>query len=704
MATYEQLKAQAIAAYKAGDDEKAESIASMLKQAKATGAFTNIDGVSHLTATLPQKKERSIGEKIVGAGETALTLATGATTGLIGGAIGQGAAATEQLKRRTGISDKPLMTDQQFEQYAAEPAQALTYAPRSEAGQEYVGNIAKEAAVLQYMNPMLAETAAIANLAKMARPQASVTMAPARQAATKTAQVAGDLQSKVFKKAPEAITTPEQIGEVAKQAASGSQKAKEALAVEAKANPEALKAAERLDIDMPIDVWSDSELLKQTAGLSRSQIGEESAAWRTSVQNAADKAEQALKTIGGEDNKATMSAQVQDALSTARNDIKAESSKLYGEVDSAIPKTSLIEPNSLKSTLGEIVQEVGGADNMTAIEKQLLRSATSEDGMTYGALLRMKSQIGDALSGKQSQNPFGSIDTASLKRLYGAIKNDQLDNVEALGGAEAREKLHFANRLTQKQKALEDRIVSAYGKEGEGSIATLMNRAIESGSKGDIAPLNKLLKTVPKEMHKDVLATAFNDIIKSQRAGDAGDFDFARYSKTYSGMMRNKPVYNEFINAIGKDKAQLLHDLHIVSKRITEARGNVITTGKANQAILQSMTSEGFVSKIIQKTAQSLVGKVTGGAVSVDSLLKQPADRVKAVSEMIRSQEFKDLAIENATKQPSDIKVKKFINSKQFKRWASEIKSRSKGAETITNPYLWALSILQQNKNEENKF
>lgn len=697
MATIADLKRALIKADQDGDFEAAGVFASEIKKAQSKG-LTDTD-----TFLPPKvKKERSIGEKIVGAGETALTLATGATSGLIGGAIGQGAAATEQLKRR--VTDQPLMTEQQYEQYAAEPAQALTYAPRTEAGQEYVGDIAKEAAVLQYMSPMLAETQAIANLARAARPQASVAMAPAKQAAGKAAQTAADLQSKAFKKPPTEISTPEQIGEVAKQAASGSQKAKEALAAEVKVNPEALKAAERLDIDMPIDVWGDSELLKQTAGLSRSQIGEESAAWRTSVQNAADKAEQALKTIGGADSKATMSEQIKDSLSVARNDIKAESAKLYTDVDSSIPKSSIIQANSLKNTLGEIVNEVGGVDNMTPIEKQLLKSATSEEGMTYGALLRMKSQIGDALSGKQSQNPFGSVDTASLKRLYGAIKNDQLDNVEALGGVEAREKLHFANRLTQKQKALEDRIVSAYGKEGEGSIAALMNRAIESGSKGDIAPLNKLLKTVPKEMHKDVLATAFSDIVKSQRAGDAGDFDFARYSKTYSGMMRNKPVYDEFINAVGKDKAQLLHDLHIVSKRITDARANVISTGKANQAILQSMASEGFVSKIIQKTAQSLVGKVTGGAVSVDALLKQPADRIKAVSEMIRSQEFKDLAIDGATKQVSDLKIKKFINSKQFKRWSSEIKRRSNGAEAIANPYLWAISAIQQGKNEENKF
>lgn len=698
MATIADLKRALIKADRDGDLEAAGVFANEIKKAQA-------QGLSDTSTFLPPKvkKDRSIGEKIIGAGETALGVLGGGLAGAAGQVVGTAKGIGQTIAAgEFGTQKGTERVQREATQTAGEFAQP--FMPRTEAGQEYLGAIGKEAAVLQYMNPMLAETAAIANLAKATRPQVSVMTAPARQAAGKVAQTATELQAKAFKKPPTEISTPEQIGEVARQAASGSQKAKEALAAEVKVNPEALKAAERLEIDMPIDVWSDSELLKQTAGLSRSQIGEESALWRTSVQNAADKAEQALQTLGGADSKATMSEQIKDSLNVARNDIKAESSKLYGEVDSAIPKTSLIEPNSLRSTLGEIVQEVGGTENMTAIEKQLLRSSTSEEGMTYGALLRMKSQIGDALSGKQSQNPFGSVDTASLKRLYGAIKNDQLDNVEALGGAEAREKLHFANRLTQKQKALEDRIVSAYGKEGEGSIATLMNRAIESGSKGDIAPLNKLLKTVPKEMHKDVLATAFSDITRSQRAGDAGDFDFARYSKTYSGMMRNKPVYNEFINAVGKDKAQLLHDLHIVSKRITEARGNVITTGKANQAILQSMTSEGFVSKIIQKTAQSLVGKATGGAVSVDSLLKQPSDRIKAVSEMIRSQEFKDLAIEGATKAPSDIKIKKFVNSKQFKKWADEVKKRSKGAEVITNPYLWIISIMQQGKNEENKF
>jgi len=88
----------------------------------------------------PAQPERSIGENILGAGEAALTLATGATGGAIGFGLGslEGAVGelTGRLKPGEGLEEAQAL------------ASKLTFQPRTEAGQEFVGDIAEKLSVL----------------------------------------------------------------------------------------------------------------------------------------------------------------------------------------------------------------------------------------------------------------------------------------------------------------------------------------------------------------------------------------------------------------------------------------------------------------------------------------------------------------------------------------------------------------------------
>ncbi len=88
----------------------------------------------------PTQPERSIGENILGAGEAALTLATGATGGAIGFGLGslEGAVGelTGRLKPGEGLEEAQAL------------ASKLTFQPRTEAGQEFVGDIAEKLSVL----------------------------------------------------------------------------------------------------------------------------------------------------------------------------------------------------------------------------------------------------------------------------------------------------------------------------------------------------------------------------------------------------------------------------------------------------------------------------------------------------------------------------------------------------------------------------
>lgn len=116
---------------------------------------------------IERPREPSFGEKLTGAGEAALTTATGLTGGLVGMVGGTGVGMTKALlSGQFGTKEAADMV----ERSAMEGAQALTYAPRTEVGQEYAQNVGD---VMQQAMPLAGlggEMAALGAGIKAAQP------------------------------------------------------------------------------------------------------------------------------------------------------------------------------------------------------------------------------------------------------------------------------------------------------------------------------------------------------------------------------------------------------------------------------------------------------------------------------------------------------------------------------------------------------
>lgn len=142
------------------------------------------------TALIPGAEQRiepsprpptTIGEDIIGAGETALTLGTGATSGAlgmvggmlggIGKEIGAGTFGTTEAANRA-------------EQAALEAMQRFTYAPRTRAGRQQVGAIGEAAQALAPMAGLPGQMSAIASGMKPAISMAGRTAVPVQEAVT----------------------------------------------------------------------------------------------------------------------------------------------------------------------------------------------------------------------------------------------------------------------------------------------------------------------------------------------------------------------------------------------------------------------------------------------------------------------------------------------------------------------------------------
>ena len=520
----------------------------------------------------------------------------------------------------------------------------------------------------------------------------------AEQDAMKTAFNANDglpgqLAAKVS--AADNITlTPAELGTLLRQASSGKvgrKAAIEKLAKEAKVNPEVAAAAERLGIELPPDILTDNPLIKSAASVTRDVKNSDAAmTFEKIVIDAAQAADEAMATINGSPDLASVSERVLSNLTTTQTALKKGASDLYKLVDDQVPKSALATPNNTTKLLSDLTDELGGLDNLSSNERLLFDKLTNPDTpLTYAALVRLKQDIGRGL--ERGQGPYGDVNQGALKRLYGALAEDQLLTVEQIGGPELRSQLRLANQTTAKQKAFEKRIISAFGKDLEGSIASKLRQSITAGTRGDIAGLNRILKTIPKELQREAIATAINSLSLPGGATDL-PFGFAEFAKTMKGLKKNKPVYNKIVSVLGPEADQFLTDLLSVSQRITEARGRVSQTGKANQAIIQEqLAAEGIVRSVLQKLGNNRAARTvmnTGGAVGggpgggiateviTDIVLKAgQVDRIKAAGELLNSAAFKSIidADFSANQVALQTALDKLENSPAFKRWLKSV-------------------------------
>lgn len=133
------------------------------------------------------KEGPSFLDKLKAAGEAGAALATGATGGTVGMIGGTLKGLAQQIL--SGQFGTPQAADL-VEQEAMKGAEALTYAPNTQLGQEYTQNVAEAAAPLAAVAPLTGELGAISQAAKLGAPVAKEIATPAISKAAQTVKTA----------------------------------------------------------------------------------------------------------------------------------------------------------------------------------------------------------------------------------------------------------------------------------------------------------------------------------------------------------------------------------------------------------------------------------------------------------------------------------------------------------------------------------
>jgi hypothetical protein len=192
MATLQELEQALVNADKAGDLDAARRLAAVL--VKARQDTTNQIPDTIVPGTTQEYVEPSIGEKIVGAGEAALTIGTGAvggTAGLIGGTLK--GLAEQILSGQFGSQEAANLVQKS----AMQGAQALTYAPRTQSGQEQVQAVGEVLQNVPPVIPVVGPIGAVAASTKMAAPVMAATAGRVAAPVIAATKRAGQAVSKV---------------------------------------------------------------------------------------------------------------------------------------------------------------------------------------------------------------------------------------------------------------------------------------------------------------------------------------------------------------------------------------------------------------------------------------------------------------------------------------------------------------------------
>ena len=464
----------------------------------------------------------------------------------------------------------------------------------------------------------------------------------------------------------------------------GASKARAQLAEIAKTNPDAKAAADRLGVELPVDVLSDNAQLKEVVGLTRSEIGSTAKqAWNETVSATSERAHQAMDELDAVTDISQVSADVFDRLDKAQNGLGRSASNLRQEVTDAVDVRGRVEAGGIKSWLETRIDDLGGGKEGVAAlspEEKRLWGIVSKGNPTYALLNEQRDLIGQAL--EKGTGPWSNTNMKRLKDIYGSLASDQINFIEASAGKEIADKQRAANTLFKQMYEGREQMERIFTKNLSGSLAPLMQRAITQGTKGNAQTLNTLVKIIPEDMRGKVLTSA---LFKAAKATD-DTFSFTNFANIYRDLRANSAVYKEFAKAVGPEGDKLLTDLYAVSRRLSDADKAISRTGASTQ--LQLLNSERLLSRVLMASGGAagagLIGTALGGpgAAIVGAGLAAAAPEIaqrlgktnaQKLHNLLSSEGFRDLTVSAATGEAVDRNINRVAGSQQFRDFAKGI-------------------------------
>ena len=518
-------------------------------------------------------KEPTFGEKLIGAGETGLTLLTGGTTGLAGTVGGAITGAYEELK--SGQFGTPQAA-KRIEERAAAGGQQYTYAPRTQAGQEQVemlGRVGSELIPIAPVMPsgLFSQGAKQAIVAPIQRGVSTVRSAfqevPSAQAMRQSGGAAATAMPLVRSTTAENLPVPVTLTKGA-----------------------ATREAEQLAFEKEQMKGQFGAPLRQRAEQNNLEI----------LQNF----DTLLEQTGAEAAQAGFAAtgnKVIDALSQGWQGAKAKTKAAYTKADNAGELEAPVSLNSLADYINQNMPESTVAPVINVAKSKGIQLGVLEqldDGTVRALPANLKTtellrrSVGNTMGSDLTNKKFGGELKQVIDASTDGLGGDLYKQARALREQQARKfegRAVVANLLT-KVKGKDDPRVEA---------SQVFQKSILNGSPEEVTFLKRVLFTSGKDgvtAWREIQGSTIKHIEEQATAGLQTDsmgrpiVSPAKLSSAVSALDKNGRL--DII--LGKDKAQTVRDLNEVLKYVqTVPPGTLINSSGTAGMILAAMAEAG---------------------------------------------------------------------------------------------------------------
>lgn len=594
MATLEQLERALVNADKAGDADAARKLAAVITRARQDSS-NRIPGTD-VPGTSAQAPEPSALEKVAGVGEAALTALTGATTGTVGMLAGGGAEVARQV---AGVIQDPqgYRPTQSVEQAAMSGAQALTYAPRTQPGQDYVNDVVIPAGNAMMPLAGLAGTLpASAGAARAAvRPAAQITAAAVPRAVQAVRQGAGALAERVLPDVMQPTTRAPSAGTMGSVGAAGTE-----MAAQRTATANSLPVPIKLTSGQATRDFEQLRFEKETAkdparGAPLRERGEQ--------QNAAilQNFDAWLDATGAEAPDVVAAGRaVNSALVERAARDKAQVRAAYKAADKAGEMADPVPTNAITLALNESRSAESTAPVLTAARKELVRLGGATESAD-GALVSAEMTLNNAEQLRKFVNKVTGVDPTNQK--FAIDLKKAIDaSTEGAGGeiyAKARALRAKYAETYENRAVVADLLANRRGMaDPKVSVDRVFQRSILQGSPDDVQFLRRVLQTggdSGKQAWRELQGSTMNHIRNEATRGATTD---QRGNPVISPAGLNKVVQQldkdgRLTLVFGKNGAQQLRDINEISKFVNTAPPGAINTSNTASVLLQALAEAG---------------------------------------------------------------------------------------------------------------
>lgn len=579
----------------------------------------------------------SLVDRVLGAGETLLTLGTGMTTGTAGMLAGGLAGAIGNLTGgRFGMKDGVEAGMQQG-------MESLTYQPRTPLGQEYAGTVG--AAMHQTLPaiPLTAELSALGRtVAPVARAASDVTMAggaaaanAARGAVPAIGRSVASGVERIKAISPAVASRVERTLSKKKEPTQGTAGSVGAAAVDMA--DQRISSAESLPVPIPLTRGQATRDPNQLRFELETAKGEGGAALRNRysdqnekiVQNFDEWVDQTgAQAVGSNfaDRAREVGSAVDKAIAGSANKDKAAINAAYKAADRSGEGGAPVELTSLVEHLNDAVPDVATAPIIDTAIKRAVRlgiASQERDGTLIPLPVPLKNAEAMRKAISQAIDPMHAPNTRQ-----GVIMKGLIDAAtEEAGGPLYRQARNLRTRyaakyenyatvrdLLRKDKGTQDRKVA---------LGDVWDHTILKGGLDDIRQVRKVLQTAGpegqqawKELQGQTLTWLRDRALSNSATDQRGNtiFSAAKFDSAIKLLEKEGKMQYVF----GKKGAEQIRELNDLSKVIFTAPPGVVNTSNTASVLLGALADAG------------VTGAATGVPLPVVSLLRLTAKQVKA--------------------------------------------------------------------------